>query len=63
MKREAVKGEEKSREEKNKHGQYPAQTLSSLRPVSRLGTVHVLWGRGAGVICWEAPVVNNDWQI
>ena len=30
---------------------HPAQTLSFLRPVSRLGTVHVLWGRGAGA--WD----------
>lgn len=37
--------------------------ISSLRPVSRLETVHVLLGRGAGGICWEASVVNNDWQI
>lgn len=43
---------------------HPAQTLSFLRPVSRLGTVHV-YGAGELVhgICWEAPVVNNDWQI
>ena len=37
--------------------------ISSLRPVSRLETVHVLLGGGAGGICWEASVVNNDWQI
>ena len=42
---------------------HPAQTLSFLRPVSRLGTVHVVKGRGAGGICWETPVANNDWQI